>query len=483
MWQDPGRELADLAAMHNFCVGVLERALTHPVPVPSGLSPASQPANLAPEQRVALTLNIQRRWMNVLNLAISAEMYRNALGDNTAARTVEALLRYYAWKDKHLPGDRDKADLLVTFLLKRQKADVSDAEAARTTRREFEAKLLQMLGDPQLPENHAQLVREFDVLRVEVDEMYDFDKLVDSGVIARVREIKESFGDSFYHPRVLAAVAVHNVAFGARFGELFRGAAQKMQAFAQKVQSEGGVPGDADLLARLTKVNENLILTDEYQRAQAHFHQVSRYKKVADPRTAPTAPQPASPPSPVVPVKAPEVKPATSAAVLEAQRGMLAQIEDGKLKSVEDSIRNFVRTVGPRPTCLVPLRNVNLSMIAPEIESFRADFGAERSFRADYAATHRKLLSILGRVLSEAKDFESKQNSEFLWKPHADSLSFLLSAARAALEESAKIAGIAEQRGLADKANALKTSSQRLQNEVQRAAQALESTTARAMSK
>ena len=481
MWQDAGRELADLAAMHVFCIGVLERALGHAVPVPTGLSPASQPANLPPEQKVALTLNIQRRWMNLLNVAISAEMYRNALGDNTAARTVEALLRYYAWKEKHLAGDRDKADLLVTFLLKRQKPDLSDSESARHIRREFEAKLVQMLGDPPLPDQHAQLAREFEFLRVEVDETTDFDKLVDSGLIVRVREIKESFGDSFYHPRILAAVAVHNVAFGERFGSLFRGAAQKIQAFAQKVQNEGGSQADSELVARLAKVNEQLILSDEYQRAQAHFHQISQYKKVVETRTAETRP-PVRPPSPT---EAPKVAvPASgSSAILEAQRGMLAQIEDGKLKTVEDSIKSFVRTMGSRPTCLIPLRNVNLTLMTPEIEAFRADFGDERSFRADYAAAHRRVLSLLGRVMAEGKDFESKQNSEFLWKPHADSLSFLLSAARTDLENANKLASLAEQRGLAEKSNAMRTSIQRLEAEIQRAAQALEQATSRAAAK
>jgi len=92
------------------------------------------------------------------------------------------------------------------------------------------------------------------------------------------------------------------------------------------------------------------------------------------------------------------------------------------------------------------------------------------------------LLSVLGRILSEAKDFESKQNSEFLWKPHADSLSYLIEVAGNATDEGARIAALAEQRGLGEKANAMKTSAQRVQNEVQRAAQALENTTTKASS-
>jgi hypothetical protein len=478
MWQDSSTELADLAAMQTFCAGIAERVLGHALPVPSGLSSASQPANLAPEQRLALTLNLQRRWMNLLNMAISAEMYRNALNENTSAEAVEALLRYYAWKEKHVPGDRDKADLLATFLLKRRQLDVSDSEAARHSRREFEASLAEMLGDPPLPDEYAQLAREFEFLRVEVEEIEDFDKLVDSGLIPRVRDIKESFGEAFYHPRVMAAVAVHNVSFGEHFAKLFRSAAQKIHAFAHKVQSEGGTAADSELAAKLSKVDEQTILSDEYQKAQAHFHQVSRYKKVVETRTAPQAA--ALPPEPV-PIAA-EALPA-SGAVLDAQRKMLRQIEENKLKSVEESIRNFARTLGQRATCLVPLRNVNLPLVAAEIEAFRVDFGDERSFRADYATAHRRVLAVLGRVLSEAKDFESKQNSEYLWKPHADSLAFLLNAANGALEEADKMAGVAEQRGLTEKALAMKGSTQRLRTEIQRSAQALERTSARAISK
>jgi hypothetical protein len=283
---------------------------------------------------------------------------------------------------------------------------------------------------------------------------------------------------------VLAAVAVHNVAFGERFGTLFRTAAQKIQAFAQKAQSEGASAADSDLIAKLAKVNESVILSDEYQKAQAHFHQVSQYKKVVETRTAPPKPI-APPPPPVAPASISEQggPRAASDAVLDTQRGMLAQIEAGKLKSVEDSIKNFVRSVGQRQTCLVPLRNVNLTLLAPEIESFRADFGTERSFRADYAEAHRGVLAILGRVLSEEKDFQSKQNSEYLWKPHADSLGFLMTAARSALDTAEKVIKVAEQRGLSEKVAAMKASVQRLEIEVQRSAQLLENTSARVISK
>jgi hypothetical protein len=476
MWQDPGRELADLAAMHSFCVGVLERALEHPVPVPTGLSPASLPANLSNEQKLALTLNIQRRWMNVLNMAVTTDMYRNALNENTSARTVEALLRYYAWKEKHFPGERDKADLLVTFLFKRSKADVSDTESARHARRTFEAKLVGMLGDEPLPDHYAQLAREFEVIRLEVDEMSDFDKLVESGIIARVREMKESFGDMFYHPRVLAAVAVHNAAFGEQFGKLFKAASAKIQDFAQKVR-EGNAAADEKLAAQMAKLDGAMVLNDEYQRAQAHFHEISRYKKVAETRAEPARRAQASV-RPMTTAARPE-KPA-SAAVLEAQRGMLAQIEDGKLKTVEDAIRNFVLAAGPRPTCLMPLRNVNLPMVAAEIEAFRTDFGTEKSFRADFAGTHRRVVVVLARMVSELKDFQTKQNSEFLWKPHADSVSFLLTVASSALEAAEKMMKIADDRGLKEKAAGLRHSATRLRGEMRTAAAALEGVGAKA---
>ena len=46
----------------------------------------------------------------------------------------------------------------------------------------------------------------------EVSRFRDFNALIDSGIIGRVRELKQWLDSSFYHPGVLATVAAYNTA-------------------------------------------------------------------------------------------------------------------------------------------------------------------------------------------------------------------------------------------------------------------------------
>src|SRR6185437_3215443 len=107
----------------------------------------------------------------------------------------------------------------------------------------FEEELYTILGDQEvvaLAEEHRQLVRELPFVRQEVEDLRTFDELMDSGVIQRVREIKQRFGNSFYHPRVLSTIAEYNVFFGRRFDELFKETAQHIKQFVATVQKQGG---------------------------------------------------------------------------------------------------------------------------------------------------------------------------------------------------------------------------------------------------
>src|SRR5262249_32407795 len=145
---------------------------------------------------------------------------------------------------------------------------------SRKQAEEFEKELIQMIGEApgQLPEEHQNLLREFQYLHQEADDFRHFDQLMDSGIMQRVREVKHQFGTSFYHPRVLATIAVYNAFFGRRFDELFREAATQIKAFAQKVQQEGGsimsrVDGDVTV-QNLTEVEETKILSEDYSKSQ-----------------------------------------------------------------------------------------------------------------------------------------------------------------------------------------------------------------------
>src|SRR3954465_1037834 len=95
-----------------------------------------------------------------------------------------------------------------------------------------------------------------------------FDTLMDSGIMQRVRDIKQRFGTSFYHPRVLATIAEYNMFMGERFDELFREAARSIKQFATSVQQAGAsimarVEGDVTV-KQLADVQEDQILGAEY---------------------------------------------------------------------------------------------------------------------------------------------------------------------------------------------------------------------------
>src|SRR5581483_4453896 len=122
---------------------------------------------------------------------------------------------------------------------------------------------------------------------------------------------------------------------------------------------------------------------------------------------------------------------------------------------------------------IVPLRNGNVGLGAAEIEAFRADFN-EKSFRADYAVTLRQIVAVAARIANEIREFENKQSSAYLWKPHAAELAWLLQLSRRTQETANELITIAQQRGLVDKVNSMNASLQKLRSQVQVAAKLLE---------
>src|SRR5262249_6484357 len=352
-------------------------------------------------------------------MAISPPMVRDALKQVTSPETAEALLRHYIFQAAHTEYDRDKTDFLGTYLLRnpgKNSGRVSSGEVSSGTgeaftyafsqkqAEEFEKELVQMIGETpsQLPEAHQNLLREFQYLHQETDDFRHFDQLMDSGIMQRVREIKDQFGKSFYHPRVLATIAVYNAFFGRRFDDLFREATSQIKAFAQKVQQEGGsimsrVDGDVTV-QNLTEVEESKLLSQDYSKSQENFRKVSKFKKAVDSRrsgrpapaktAAAAAParipqKPAAPPPPPPPSSAPAVQ---SLAEPSSRTAIQGQVEENKVRGTVESIRNFVRAADPTSAHIVPIRSSQLVLTPTEMEAFRADFYGEKSFRADFVA-------------------------------------------------------------------------------------------------
>jgi hypothetical protein len=411
------------------------------------------------------------RWLHLLDMAITPAMLRQALTPDTDSEVAEALLRYFVRRREPSDVNRDKTDLIATFLYRHprvpgqweQRGYGLDGALPLSP---FEIALIEILADtdvPSLPEEHVQLLRRFDPLREEVTRFRDFNTLMDSGVISRVRELKRWLDSSFYHPGVLATLAAYNAAFGERFDDLFGKALSEIKQFGQALEEMGGsilstVDGVEVTVEHVAAIEGKAMLQADYGNAFEKFRRVSKLKKELDRRPpirksllATPAARPArmsggAAASPK-PAKAPNSKANVPAPVFQPPAVTAQQIsmEEGKLRRVEESIRVFVRVADPKYRQVVPMRFFNLTLTLPEAEAYNAGFLEEKSLRADVARTLIRLVSISARISTELEELKRSQSMSSLWKLHADALVVLLDMSNGAIEDAGSVVKAAEQ--------------------------------------
>jgi hypothetical protein len=485
---NPLQQLLDMADVHRFYLVLLKSKLGYDIPVPHDV-----PSSENGEEKIQQSLTLMTRWLALLDLAITAPMVRDGLKQGTIRKeSAEAMLRYFYRKHSCDDSDRDKADFIVTYLFRESQIPLRSAEDwSPEEPSQFEELLYTSLSVDQvlpLPEEHRQLVREFPFIRQEVEDIRHFDKLMDSGITQRVRDIKQRFGASFYHPSVLATIAEYNVFMGDRFDVLFRQAAHSIKQFAATVQQAGGsimarVEGDVTV-KQLADVAEDEILEKEYGRAQEQLREVSRFKKAVDSRRGSAIPATASSAAasagrsslkPAPPVSASTKSPFLNSVVQpDITRGMDQELEDSKVRAVQESIHNFVVAADPKAADVFPSRYGNVTLSPAEMEAFKAEYRAEKSFRGEYANTISRCVAVIVRMKTEMEEFGQRKHSAYLWKPHADSLAFLLSSANRLQEEGTHLAHLAETRGLTEKVNAMRATLQKLRGQTLAAAKVLE---------
>lgn len=478
-------ELTILEIVQGFYLNLLRNFLQDEVTPPRGLEAESL---RAPDRDVSALLPAMRRWLKLLDMAITPEMLRHSLTATVDQDLAEALLRYYARKQSRNDFDRDKSDFVATFLYRNprvpgqwEQRGVSIDGVAPVP--PFEIALMEILDDADLPEltpAESRMIDEFEFLAEEVDNLQHFDALMDSGLIQKARHIKHTFGPAFYHPHALAAIAPYNYRFGRRFAELFAAAAAHIKSYADQYQQSGGslssrVEGDITV-EHLTQLQVASILGAEYRRAQDKFHHVSRLKKAVDSRTRGRSRDlaPAS--------AAPSVSPASSSAASHAPAAAPpphtfvnhAQLqEETRIRSVEESIRGWVRAADDRCRHIVPMKFGNFVLTAAEVDACCADFQHEKSFRGDNARTLVRMVAVMARMQAEMEELRQRQNSTHLWRPHADALVLLQQAASQSNQAALAIAELATQRGLAEKVKILTATTERLRNRLDQVQQTL----------
>ncbi len=294
MIEDPKWELSILANVSGFYQKLLRDYLQGDLPVHPGLeNEAIHQANSDLREVLAK----MHRWLQLLDMAITPAMVRQALTPDTDPEIAEALMRYYTRKHDFTDGDRDKTDLVATFLYRHPRVPGQwerrgyglDGALPLSP---FEIALIEILADsetPFLPEEHVQLLREFEPLREQIQGFQNFNALIDSGILSHVRELKQSFGRSFSHPGVLATIAPYNAVIGGRFDELFHAAVSEIKNFARSVEDLGGsilsnIDGMDVTVEHVQALQEGELLKIDYVTALDKFRRVSKLRKEIDKR-------------------------------------------------------------------------------------------------------------------------------------------------------------------------------------------------------
>jgi hypothetical protein len=450
--EDPKWELSILANVNGFYKKLLCDYLQGDLPMhPELADDAIHQADLDLRE----TLAKMHRWLQLLDMAITPAMVRQALTTDTDPEIAEALLRYYTRKEEYSEADRDKTDLVATFLYRHPRVPGQwerrgyglDGTLPLSP---FEIALIEILADadgPMLPEEHVQLLREFDPLREQIEAYSSFNSLIDGGVLSRVRELKQSFGRSFYHPGVLATIAAYNVAFGLRFDRLFHTAIEEIKDFAKAVDDLGGsilsnIDGTDVTVEHVQAMDESDLMKIDYVAALDKFRRVSKLKKEIDkrpnlkrgPRAVPVRGSGGTAAGAKMAREAAAPRPFVRPQVTPQQ----LSLEEAKLRRVEESIRIFVRVADPKFRGVVPMRYFNLSLTSAEVEAYCGDYLQEASERADLGRILLRNVAVVARMHTELEELRRCQLATSLWKLRADALAVLLEVARAAYESSKK---------------------------------------------
>jgi hypothetical protein len=481
--EDPKWELALLATVQGFYQRLLSEQLGGELPIPAELASES----IGQADDVRSILERMHLWIKLLDMAITPAMLRLGIHRDLDPEVAEALLRYFARHRDDSGSNRDKTDLVATFLFRHPRVPGQwerrgyglDGSIPLSP---FEIALLEILSEsdvPVLPEEHVQLLREFSPLLDQANRFQDFSALMDSGIIPRVRELKASLGESIYNPGVLATLAPYNSAFGDRFHELFAAATGEIRDFAQRLEELGGnilstVDGVEVTVEHVAALDEKNLLQVDYAAALEKFRRVSRLKKELE-RRPPI--RRASPPSPAWPVSAAGSDGAAPAPALDRKYVPAAispqalSVEEAKLRRVEESIRVFVRVADPKFRQVVPMRYFNLMLSPAEVDAYTADYLEEVSPRADVARMLLRIVSLTARMTTEIEELKRSPNSRSMWRLHADSLVILVDLAKRLPEAVQRLAlAISQQPEMQARIDALQVSLEKLREQTAQAA-------------
>jgi len=420
----------EFSLLHEVYSAIVEKELGHSIPLPQGVQEMlAQKAAVPPDQPAPESWE---QWLAILDLAANPHKLRSYVVARDASEpALVALIRFLVGKKLHTDSDRDKVDWLLTHLFKKRE----EQRKLPTGWPKVEVQeILQGSEFPPLSQYAQDVLMEVPALLDEVKYFENFHQITDSRAIERGRNLKNQFGEEFFHPDVLAAIVNYNLLLGKKFNELVQEVSQKIHEFAQS-QPEQSAPNTKQLLQ-----SDYRSTADAFR----HLGDLDRKEAVGASRSA--SPTQAYGASLEQQLKHLGVDPAQETLHLRNRIQELSM----RFRS------NLMTTSIPNPVSPVRLQDW-------EASAFRTQYPeTEQTFRAEFARSVCYAIAIIARIYDEIPLYYEKKGTEFLWKKHYDALVFLLYEGRKHRETLLKLSGVSQQRGLHEKAKQLQATAEKL---------------------
>jgi hypothetical protein len=357
-------------------------------------------------------LGAVRQWLAVSDLAVSPFQLRTYLEKNRlGGDLLRALIRYQLTKHPHAENDRDKLDFLLTAYFSPPGEEATIEPAAQT--RSLEELFVDLPPPAPLSDPAVVMLHEFESLIAMIGDFNDFDQLVQSRMVERVRALKTNLAAEFYQPRVLATVVRFNLAFRRHFEVLFH---QQLRRVREETRRE---------------FEEAWGLLGEVEEAFESLTQATPESPAAAPRAADAAASP-GPARLGRPQEAVDERPPLDRLL---RRGQERQ-KESELRGIVSRLSRYISQLPPdlAETGKVSfrLRQGELALEDWEREAFDA---AAQAAAPESTSAIQSCLGVVAWIEEELARYQETRDDRYLWKAHLDLLSYAVTRAVELLAE------------------------------------------------
>ena len=436
---------SEFSYLHTIYMSVVQKELGHPAPLPEQvLEVLSKTDATSPSQPVS---EPGHQWLSLLDMAVQPQPLRSYLKEHDVGEpALQAMIRFLVAKKSHSQADRDKVDWLVTHLFKVREEQSNNLTGWVKSAMED---ILKGIDFPPLSADAQASMAEIPALLDEVRYFESFSQITDSRIIQRGRDLKNQFGEEFFHPGVLTPIVNYNLLFGKIFHAMLQETMQKVHELTRG-QPDSKTPDAAELLR------------SDYRSTAEAFRQLTDLgreqeskKTAAGAGTAASSGQAGSAQMDAI------------GNIVEWERQMKNLGVDPAIQAAH--LRNrmqelTVRLRAKQTITSIPMFGKQLALNDWESSAFRTEYAeSEQTFRVEFARSLCHTISIISRIQEELNSYREKKNTEYLWKKHYDALLYLLYEGRRHKDTLARLSSISQQKGLLEKSKQLLLTAEKLE--------------------